>query len=266
MSLRFNAMSGHEALDELGEELDRLYELPPSEFTAARDEAARRLRADGKRELADEVKRLRKPALPVWLANRLAHERELDLKRLLKAGEALGSSQAAGSADDFAEARREEQHALERLAAAARELAARKGAGAQAVERAVQTLRAASLTAEGRELLGRGRLTEELEPPGFDALTGVSPARPAKRKKPKPQPKDDRGERRRALEAARERVKELRAAERERAKEAREASRKADRAETEAAKLRTTADDAEAAVTTAAEARAAAEAELRALE
>jgi hypothetical protein len=268
MSLRFNAMSGHEALDELGEELDRLYELPPSEFTAARDEAAKRLRADGKRELADEVKRLRKPALPVWLANRLAHERELDLKRLLKAGEALGSSQAAGSADDFAEARREEQHALERLAAAARELAAREGAGAPAVERAVQTLRAASLTAEGRELLGRGRLTEELEPPGFDALTGLPPARPAKRKKPKPQPqpKDDRGERRRALEAARQRLKELRAEERERAKEAREASRKADRAETEAAKLRTTADDAEAAVTTAAEARAAAEAELRALE
>ena len=55
--------------DELGEELDRLYELPPGEFTAARDEAAKRLRAEGRRELADEVKRLRKPTLPVWLAN-----------------------------------------------------------------------------------------------------------------------------------------------------------------------------------------------------
>jgi len=258
-------MTGHQAVDELGEELDRLYELPPNEFTAARDEAAKRLRADGRRELAAEVKRLRKPALPVWLANRLAHERELDLKRLLKAGEALGSSQAAGSAEEFAEARREEQHALERLAAAARELAAREGAGAPAVERAVLTLRAASLTAEGRELLGRGRLTEELEPPGFDALSGLPPARPAKRKKPQPK-KDDRGERRQAAEAARERVKELRAKERERAKEAREAARDADRAEAEAAKLRATADEAAASVATAAEARAAAEAELRALE
>ena len=250
--------------DELGEQLDRLYELPLGEFTAARDEAATRLRAGGQRELADEVKSLRKPTLPVWLANRLAHERELDVKRLLNAGEALAASQAGGSADEFAEARHEEQHALERLAAAARELAEREGAGAAAVERAVQTLRAASLTAEGRDLLGRGRLTKELEPPGFDALSGLPPAQPAKRKQAKP--KDDRGERRRALEAARERVKELRAEERERAKEARAAARAADRSEAEAAALRSTADEAAETAARAAEARKAAEAELRKLE
>ncbi len=256
-------MSGHDAADELAAELDRLYELPLGEFTAARDEAAKQLRADGRRELADEVKRLRKPTLPVWLANRLARERELDVKRLLNAGEALASSQAGGSAEEFAEARREEQHALERLAAAARELAEREGAGAAAIERAVQTLRAASLTAEGRELLGRGRLTEELEPPGFAALTGAPPAR-ARRKRTRA--KSDRGERRRALEAARDRVKELRADERERAKEAREAARAAERAEADAAALRSTADEAAEAAATAAEARAAAEAELRKLE
>ena len=38
---------------------------------------------------------------------------------------------------------------------------------------ATQTLRAASQTDEGRELLKRGRLTEELEPPGFEALAGL---------------------------------------------------------------------------------------------
>jgi hypothetical protein len=255
-------MSEHEAAGELGEELDRLYELPLGEFTAARDDAAKRLRNEGRRELADEVKRLRKPTLPVWLANRLAHERALDVKRLLKAGEALAASQAGGSADEFAEARREEQHALERLAAAVRELAEREGAGAPAVERAVQTLRAASLGAEGRELLERGRLTEELEPPGFGALTGMPPARTAQTK-PKPKRKDDRAERRRALEAARERVKELRAEERERAKEARAAARDAERAEAEAAAVRRTADEAAAAAARAAEEREAAEAELK---
>lgn len=257
-----------EARDELAAELDRLYALPPGEFTAARDDAAKRLRAEGKRELAAEVKRQRKPALPVWLANRLAHERELDVKRLLKAGEALAATQAGaaggGSADEFAEARREEQHALERLADAARELAGREGAGAQVVERAVQTLRAASLTADGRELLERGRLTEELEPPGFDALAGMPPA--PQRPKPKQKQKDDRGERRRAIAAARDRVKELRAEERERAKEARSAAREAERAESEAASLRRVAADAADAVESAAEARAAAEAELRELE
>ena len=256
-------MSGHQTGDELGQELDRLRELPPGEFTVARDDAAKRLRAEGKRDLADEVKRLRKPTLAVWLVNRLARERPLDVKRLLKAGEALAASQAGGSAEEFAEARHEEQHALERLAAATRELAERESAGAPAVERAVQTLRAASLSAEGRELLERGRLTEELEPPGFDALTGMAPA-PAKRAKS--QRKDDRGERRRAVEAARERVKELRAEERERAKAVRAAARDAERAEAEAAALRKAADDAEAAAASAVEARAAAEAELRKLE
>jgi hypothetical protein len=257
-------MSEHGAADGLTEELDRLYELPLAEFTAARDGAAKRLRAEGRRELADEVKRLRKPTLPVWLANRLAHERELDVKRLLNAGEALAASQAGGSADDFAEARREEQHALERLAAAVRELAAREQAGAAAVERAVQTLRAASLTAEGRDLLARGRLTEELEPPGFDALSGMPPSPPTKRKQPTR--KDERGERRRALEAARARVKELRAEEREQAKEARAAARAAERAEAEAAALRGAADEAAAAAASTTEKREAAETELRALQ
>jgi hypothetical protein len=256
-------MPRRETADEVGQELDRLYELPQGEFTAARDEAAKRLRAEGKRDLADELKRLRKPTLAVWLVNRLARDRPLDVKRLLKAGEALAASQAGGSAEEFAAARHEEQHALERLAAATRELAERESAGAQAVERAVQTLRAASLSVEGRELLERGRLTEELEPPGFDALTGMAPPPP---KRAKSQPKDDRGERRRAVEAARERVKELRAEERERAKDARAAARDAERAEADAAALRRAAEGAETAAADAAEARSAAEAELRKLE
>jgi hypothetical protein len=146
---------------ELEREIDRLYELPLGEFTATRDEAVKQLRADGRRDLADQVKQLRKPTVPVWIVNRLAHERALDVQRLLKAGEALTKSQveaAKGSAPNrFAEARGEEQRALERLADAARELAEREALGASGIERAIQTLRAASLTAEGRELLKRRR-------------------------------------------------------------------------------------------------------------
>jgi len=260
------------AKNQLEQELDRLLELPPNEFTAARDEAAKRLRGDGQRELADQVKQLRKPTVAVWLVNRLARERALDVQRLLKAGEALAMSQTEASGGDaaerFAEARREEQHALERLADAARELAAQEGTGAPAVERAIQTLRAASLTAEGRELLKRGRLTEELEPPGFGALTpGALPklgpkSTPAKAGKPK----DDRRERRQALKDARERVKELRAEERELAAAARTARREAEKAEAQAATRRKRADEAEAKASAAADERTAAEADIKRLE
>jgi hypothetical protein len=254
---------------ELERELDRLNELPLGEFTAARDESAKRLRAEGQRDLADQVKQLRKPTVAVWIVNQLARDRALDVQRLLKAGEALAKSQAGvasgSAADTFAEARREEQHALERLAGAARELAERESVGPSGIERAIQTLRAASLTAEGRELLKRGRLAEELEPPGFDALTPgtllkrtTKPATPAK-------PKDDRADRRRALKEARERASQLRTAERELVKAARAAQREAERAENEATALRKSADDAEAKASAAADERASAESELERL-
>ena len=170
-------------------DLDRLYQLPLSEFTSARDELVKRLRAQGESERAQEIKKLRKPPAAVWVVNQLARERPLDVQRLLKAGESLTKSQAKAAAgkspQTFTEARRAEQRALEQLAKGAIEIAERAGIGSSAIGKAAETLRAASLTAEGRELLKRGRLTEELEPPGFEALTGleglgrqVAPAKP----------------------------------------------------------------------------------------
>ena len=241
-------------------ELDRLYQLPPGEFTAARDELAKRLRDEGERDRSTEIKQLRKPPVAVWLVNRLARERELDVQRLVKAGQALAKS--GGGSGAFAAARDDEQQALERLSQAAHEIAEREGTGAAAVDRATKTLRAASLTDDGRRLLKQGRLTEELEPPGFEALTGLTVATP------KPPPKqakaktDDRAERRRAREEAREEVRRLRAEERELKSAARTAARDADRAATEAERLRKKADEAEASAREAGELVARAEAEL----
>ena len=252
---------------DLERELDRLYQLPTGEFTAARDELAKRLRADGEREQAEEVKKLRKPPVAVSLVNRLARERELDVQRLAKAGEALTASQGKGDADAFEEARGEEQRALERLSQAAKEIADREGFGGPAVERATQTIRAASLTDEGRGLLKQARLTEELQPPGFEALTGLAPAaprRPARRAKPQTKT-DDKAERRHALAEARETVRRLKAEERELASAARAAAREADRAEAAAAKLRQQADRAQAGAKEAGERVSRAEAELEQL-
>jgi hypothetical protein len=217
-------------------ELDRLYQLPLNEFTSARDELVKRLRAQGEPEKAQEVKTMRKPTAAAWLVNQLARERELDVQRLLKAGESLTKSQAP-------EARRDEQRALDQLAKAASEIAEREGIGSPAVGKATETLRAASLSAEGREQLRRGRLTEELEPPGFEALTGLDLGRKPKKKPPR---RDDRAEQRRAAKEARERVRRLRAEERELAAAARSAARAAERAEAEASAARSRAASAQA--------------------
>ncbi|MCW2667516.1 MAG: hypothetical protein JWN57_2478, partial [Frankiales bacterium] len=48
-----------------------LYALPPEEFTAARDAAARQARADGDRAGAAALKALRKPTAPAHLVNLL---------------------------------------------------------------------------------------------------------------------------------------------------------------------------------------------------
>src|SRR3954471_9190063 len=114
----------------LERELERLYGLPLGEFTAARNDLAKRLRADGKTDDAEQVKALKKPSVAVWLANQLVHHDEVDVQRLLKAGETLTRTQAqvAGgrSSDEFLEARREEHRALEQLARVARSLAAQQ--------------------------------------------------------------------------------------------------------------------------------------------
>jgi hypothetical protein len=255
------------AADDFEGDLDRLYQLPLNEFTSARDELVKQLRAQGEQERAHEIKTLRKPTAAVWLVNQLARERQLDVQRLLKAGESLTKSQvetASGkSSQTFPEARRDEQRALERLAKAAREIAQRAGIGSPALAKATETLRAASLTADGRELLRRGRLTEEPEPPGFEALTGLErlgtrPA-PAKTKPPR---SDDRAEKRQALKQARERVRQLRAEERELATAAQAAAREAERAAAEAVAARSRAADAQEKARAMSDQREAAEADL----
>jgi hypothetical protein len=252
---------------EIEREVDRLYRLPLSEFTPARDELARRLRSDGNRERAEEVKKLRKPTAAVWLVNQLARERELDVQRLLKAGESLTRAQskaAAGqSSRGFLEARRDEHDALERLAKAAHEIAAREGVGAAAVTKATETLRGAALSGEGRRLLKRGRLTEELQPPGFEALTGlqaVAPARSAR--KNKRSKTDERAEKRRMQKDARRRVQQLRIEEREAASVVRAAEREAERVEGQASAAEAAAEKARAAARAVADEREAAETEL----
>src|SRR5919201_6471134 len=182
-----NGGSTRQLVSAVEDEIDRLYGLPLDEFTRARDELARRIRQEGDTERAAEVKALRKPSLPAWVVNQLARQRELDMQRLLKAGEQLAGAQVeairAQKGDALAEARRDEQRALEALAAGAREILADAGRGAAALDRILATLRAGSLTEEGRALLKSGRLTEEFEPPGFEALAGLdiaaTPARPA---------------------------------------------------------------------------------------
>ena len=167
--------------------LDRLFGVPLGEFTATRDRLARELRKEGDADRAAEIAALRKPAVPVWVANQLArrHRREVDL--LLDAGHRLRAAQSesdpAEAREAFQRAREAEREAMTQLREAAVELLREEhGRATEAmIERVMATLRAAAVTVEGRELLARGRLTEELTTTGFDVAATLVPAKPTRR-------------------------------------------------------------------------------------
>ena len=53
------------------EAIESLYHGPLEEFTSARNELAKSLRADGDAKGADQVKALAKPSRAAWLVNQL---------------------------------------------------------------------------------------------------------------------------------------------------------------------------------------------------
>src|SRR5256885_6345033 len=104
---------------------DRLYALPPEEFTQARNEAERELRRAGELEQADQVKALRKPAAAAGAVNRLVRSHRAEVEAFLEAAARLRDAQVAGKGD-VAAAARAGRGALEKVDA----LRGEAGAGA----------------------------------------------------------------------------------------------------------------------------------------
>jgi hypothetical protein len=174
----------------LDKELDRLYGLPPGEFTAARDALAKQLKADGAGDGAARVKALRKPTAAASLVNRLARDERMNVRALLTAGERLREAQAkllrGGPPDAVHKAAADERKAIAALLKAVR----RDASGEGVLRRVEETLRAAAVDEEARRLLEQGRLTRELEPVGF-GLSGMSLPAKVRRKRPAaPSPKE----------------------------------------------------------------------------
>jgi hypothetical protein len=153
---------------------------------------------------------------------------------------ALGGKGGSDLQDRLAEQRR----SVRALARLGRDILADEGRSVSdaIVERIAKTLDAAALDEGARFQLRAGRLTEELEPPGFEALAGMTPARPPSKRAGAATPK--RGGTAEARRRVQEAQHELHARERE-----------AERAEEAAAEARRTAkaarkrsDDAERAL------------------
>jgi len=207
-------------------EAERLYGLPLDEFTAARDELAKELRKDGRREEATEIAALRKPVLAAWVVNMLARDERADVRRLVDAAAAIRSGREGTDG--------ELRETLERLTGAARKLLEAEGRSPDAVlQQVASTLRAGA--ASEPDLLLAGTLAQTLEASGFGAMAGASLAPTTRRARAEKteQPKVDR----RAVERARRALADAR-------DEARRLERAANAAEREARKARAAAETA----------------------
>jgi hypothetical protein len=166
---------------------DDLYRLDPSEFVAARDSLARRLRADGQRDDAARVAKLRRPSAAAWALNQAAREHPDLLDTALRAGRELRDATEAalgGDASGLRAASAAERAASDRLISMA---AGYLGGGAGAAQqRLAGTLRAAVIDDQVADELRRGVLSTDHESPAFGFATGVELGPP-----PAPAPRDE---------------------------------------------------------------------------
>lgn len=228
-------------------DVDELFSLPLAEFTAARNELAKRLAKEGDAGTAAEVRKLAKPTLPAWAVNQLVRREPELVEQLIESGEALQQQVLKGTSGPSAlrAAQQGERKAVRDLVHRAQELLEEAGhsTGTQTVERISVTLTAGAQSASGREALRAGRLSTELEPPGFEALAGMAAPALPRDELADTRAKQQREQERRRLESG---VREL-----ERKADA--AEREADCAEREAAKARKAAERARKAAERAAE-------------
>lgn len=157
------------------EEVDGLFKLPLAEFIEARNALAKRLKQSGRTDDANLVKTLVKPSVSAWTVNQLYWNHRVAFDRLLAAGQRFHKAQASGLSGKVADlrgsldARRE---ALLRLSELAESLLSDAGhsSSPDTIHRVTTTLEAISAHASVSDGPTLGRLSQDVDPPGFELM------------------------------------------------------------------------------------------------
>ncbi len=176
---------------ELEDDVDALFRFPLAEFTGARNTLAARLKKNGRGDEAVLVKALAKPSISAWAVNQLYWNHREVFDRLIASGERFQQAQSSRSAGKLADmrtaldARRE---ALTQLSDLATSLLRDAGHNPtlDAIRRIETTLEALSAYASHSATTRPGRLTHDVDPPGFESLASFIPG--ASMMEPKKEP------------------------------------------------------------------------------
>lgn len=171
---------GSDTKGKLEDDVDVLFTLPLAEFTGARKTLAARLKQDGRGNEADRVKMLVKPSISAWAVNQLYWKHREAFDQLIATGQRFRQAQTsllAGKAADMRgplDARRDALSDLSRLATALLRDAGHNPTP-ETIRRITNTLEAISASASLADALPPGRLTHDVDPPGFESLASLSP-------------------------------------------------------------------------------------------
>lgn len=171
----------------LDAKIDRLYQLAPGEFTAARNALARSLAGAD----AALVKTLVKPKVVPWAVNQVYWRARPVYDRLLKSGDRLRKAQIGALEGRSADVSAASEAHRRAIADAVREAErVMKGTGVGKTPADTRPLFEA-LSLAPTPQAPHGRFTEELQPAGLEALAGITPKSQVVRLKPDPKPQSD---------------------------------------------------------------------------
>lgn len=161
---------------DIGAEIDALFQLSLAEFTGARNALAKRLRNEGRALDAERVKALAKPPSSAWAVNQLYWQDPKAIERLLTLGERIRKAQTGQlkNADLRAliEEKKQMTTALLTKVSAILEEAGHAAAG-DSMRRVSATLESLAAWGYMEGVPKAGRLTADLDPPGFDTLAAL---------------------------------------------------------------------------------------------
>lgn len=185
-------------------EVDELFKLPLADFTSERNSLASRLKKTGKTAEADRVKSLVKPSISAWAVNQLYWNHRTAFEQLIATGQRFRqaqSSRLAGKVADMRQALDARREALTKLESLASEVLRDAGHNPtqDTMRRVTTTLDALSAYSSRPDAPPSGRLSQDVDPPGFEMLGSFAPGSSAKQQQqplrvvPSPQSSHSKG-------------------------------------------------------------------------
>lgn len=157
------------------EDVDALFTLPLAEFTGARNALAALQKKAGHGDEANQAKALVKPSISAWAVNQLYWQHREAFNQLMSTGQRFRKAQTARKVADIHEALDTRRAALSHLTALATTLLRDAGhnPSPETERRITTTLEALSVYASLPGGPPSGRLTQDVDPPGFDSLASL---------------------------------------------------------------------------------------------